>query len=204
MLQNFFRHNLRHCGRIALRFDRGYTNIGVNYAVKNLYHCLNGKSFGATTLGIMTISITTLSIMTPSITTLSIMTLSITTFSITINNTRLSAQWQSVIMLSVIKHSVVMLNVTYKPYMLNVVLLSVLPGTNNVVFLSCASVTNRKKRFQTIGTWPLILAAASWRLSMSCIRRFVGGLRAAGIFGLSVTQDLMTWLVLTVLLDSTL
>jgi hypothetical protein len=39
---------------------------------------------------------------------------------------------------------------------------------------------------------------------MSCIRRFVGGLRADGIFGLSVTQDLMTWLVLTVLLDSTL
>jgi hypothetical protein len=95
-----------------------------------------------------------------------------------------------------------MLNVTYKPYMLNVVLLSVLPGTNNVVFLSGASVTN--KRFQTIGTWPLILAAASWRLSMSCIRRFVGGFRVAGIFGLSVTQDLMTWLVLTVVLESTL
>jgi hypothetical protein len=39
---------------------------------------------------------------------------------------------------------------------------------------------------------------------MSCIRRFVGGFRVAGIFGLSVTQDLMTWLVLTVLLESTL
>jgi hypothetical protein len=50
----------------------------------------------------------------------------------------------SVIMLSVIKHSVVMLNVTYKSYMLNVVLLSVLPGTNNVVFLPGAPVTYKK------------------------------------------------------------
>jgi hypothetical protein len=41
-----------------------------------------------------------------------------------------------------------MLNVTYKHYLLNVVLLSVLPGTNNVVFLSGASVTYKKNVFK--------------------------------------------------------
>ncbi len=49
--------------------------------------------FGATTLGLMTLNIMTLSIMT-----LSIMTFSI----IVVNKTRHSAEWQNIVMLSVV------------------------------------------------------------------------------------------------------
>ncbi len=62
---------------------------------------------GATTLSIMTFSITTFSIMTFSIMTFSITTLSMMTFSVVINKMLHSAKWQNVVMLSV----------TYKPFM---------------------------------------------------------------------------------------
>jgi hypothetical protein len=57
---------------------------------------------GATTLSIMTLNMMTLNIMTLNIMTFSIITLGVMAFSIIINIARHSAQWQSIVILSVI------------------------------------------------------------------------------------------------------
>ncbi len=110
-----------------------WTHFG---CVLSLEHCrkkgattLSITTFSLTTLSISTLSITTLSIMTLSNTTLRITTISIMTFYIPINKSRHSAQLHSALW-----QSFVMLNVTYKPFVLIVVMLSVI--RLNAVMLS--------------------------------------------------------------------